>query len=177
MIRTSSAAALAFSPRFAHATDDHELTELASRFRACTAKIDDLEAREDALRKLEDRQMPDPPAALCRREADARLFRHTCYRTPKVGVGEPYERAEVEAFGRRRMMLNRDVPIKLDGTEFAPGETPPGRMYIDHEVRVCASRGRSRRREPMQSWPPKRNGTGTATRCASDSGSPISTTS
>lgn len=104
---SGAAAVLAASGVTAQPTDDRELLELASRYEACKAAI---AAAQQRLNSLPD-YLPPCPAAMCRRKADARLFRYThCdLREPSAAVGEPYNDHEIDLLRKYRIMRNRDI--------------------------------------------------------------------
>ena len=149
MMLLTSAAVLAFAaPREASALptfndDTQALQGLINRYVEARAKIRELEVRQDELNELEAQLIPDPPPALCRRKADDRLFRFMGhFSRPTVAVGEPYLRNDIAFLSRKRMMRDRDIPIRPDGTDYAPQEVPPGRVFFEFNGRVV--------REP---WP------------------------
>jgi hypothetical protein len=132
MVLMSSAAVLAIGQRPASATvadatsalpaapgASDQLQALINRYLEKKSTYRNLERREDELEKIELQMMPDPPPALCRRKADARLFRDVHYRLrePSVELGEPYTRGEVKLFAERGMMRNREIG-KIDTPEF-----------------------------------------------------------
>ncbi|MGB3865053.1 MAG: hypothetical protein WBA29_05430 [Xanthobacteraceae bacterium] len=127
----------------AAADDAGPLTALIDGYAAQKAKVAELELRQQELSHTELQQMPEPPAALCRRKADDRLFRFMGQlRHAQVAIGEPYMREEVSLLVRKPMMRNRDIPIWPDGTDYALDEVPVGRILFDFNGRVV--------REP---WP------------------------
>ncbi len=127
----------------AAAEDASALSALIDSYVAQKAKVVELELRQQELHRIELRQMPGPPAALCRRKADDRLFRFMGQlRHARVAIGEPYTREEIALLRRKPMMRYRDIPIRPDGTDYAPDKVPTGRIFIDFNGRVV--------REP---WP------------------------
>jgi hypothetical protein len=94
-------------------SDSTHLNALIDRYVEKKSILRNLERRKDELNKLELQMMPDPPAALCRRKADVRLFRDTSWlaRT-NVKIGEPYFGAEIAVFRKFPMMRTREIKIK-----------------------------------------------------------------
>ncbi len=125
------------------AEDASPFTALIDSYVAQKAKVAKLELEQQELNRLELEQMPEPPAALCRRKADDRLFRFMGQlRHARVAVGEPYTREKIALLARKPMMRDRDIPVRSDGTDYAPDEVPPGRIFFDFNGRVV-----------RESWP------------------------
>lgn len=128
----------------AAANDASPLVALIDSYFVQKAKVAELELQQQELHRIELQQTPNPPAALCRRKADDWLFRFMGQqlRHARVAIGEPYTRDEIAFLIRKPMMRNRDIPIRPDGTDYAPDDVPPGRIFFDFDGRVV--------REP---WP------------------------
>jgi hypothetical protein len=117
----ATAADVTAAPLESMAADDGggRLPALIDRYVEKKATFQDLERRKDELEKLELTMILDPPPALCRRKADAKLFRYVDdrLRRPSVELGEPYKRGEVKLFAERGMMRNREIG-KIDTPDF-----------------------------------------------------------